>query len=310
MALSYICNIIEICRFYQYYLSNRNDETERKMTNFRILRKQLDDLGYYQPLVIDSVPLVEALLHDLLATTNSLKLCKDSKEPKQQYNHDTTNSNELRNISKPSASSTPIVSYTPEETNTKIIRLQSRMKDLEDLNQECNSIIRRQQIELDEKSKKILKLELNSGIPKAKVITHNDRPLIISDTLKPRIEMTSLIGQKEISNSKSTRHEKIVNDEPQSQIDLIKLYEKRNQHLDRELARLQVELDKARKLLAQAEKHWNWNTNGQPVAASSAQSNSNEMHLTSQGPKSNYMTKVINVLHANYFKHSQLKLPG
>ena len=44
------------------------------MTGFRNLRRQLDDLGYYQPLVLDAVPLVEALLQDLLATTHNLKV--------------------------------------------------------------------------------------------------------------------------------------------------------------------------------------------------------------------------------------------
>jgi hypothetical protein len=62
---------------------------------------------------------------------------------------------------------------------------------------ECNLIIQRQQIELDEKSKNILKLELSSGNPRAKVITQNDRPLIISDSFKPRIELTRLIDTKE-----------------------------------------------------------------------------------------------------------------
>ena len=44
------------------------------MTGFRNLRRQLDDLGYYQPLVLDAAPLVEALLQDLLATTHNLKV--------------------------------------------------------------------------------------------------------------------------------------------------------------------------------------------------------------------------------------------
>ena len=45
-----------------------------KMAGFRNLRRQLDDLGYYQPLVLDAVPLVEALVQDLLTTTHNLKV--------------------------------------------------------------------------------------------------------------------------------------------------------------------------------------------------------------------------------------------
>lgn len=44
---------------------------------YRVLRKQLDDLGYYMPLIVDSVPLVERLLSDLLHTTESLRNYKD-----------------------------------------------------------------------------------------------------------------------------------------------------------------------------------------------------------------------------------------
>lgn len=45
------------------------------------LRKHLDQLGYKQVLGVDSVPLVEKLLADLIQTTNSLqKYMKIAKE--------------------------------------------------------------------------------------------------------------------------------------------------------------------------------------------------------------------------------------
>ena len=268
------------------------------MAGYRTLRKQLDDLGYYQPLVVDAVPLVEALLHDLLTTTNSLKLCKEANNTKGKYNTNETKNNELKNISKPNASSTPIPSSTPEETNAKIISLKSRMKDLENLNKECNSIIKRQQIELDEKSQKILKLQLAPGNSRAKVVTHHDRPLIISDSLKPRIEMTRLISTKEHSkDSRKSILECNEDDVPHSQIDLVKIYEKRNQHLDRELARLQTELDTARKLLLQAEKQWYWSpSNGKENIPSNIPKNSNDLQHSNapECHKSNYMIKVYN----------------
>ena len=47
--------------------------TERKFTT---LRKRLDQLGYRQPLGIESVPLVEKLFSDLVHTTESLKNVK------------------------------------------------------------------------------------------------------------------------------------------------------------------------------------------------------------------------------------------
>ena len=46
---------------------------ERKFTG---LRKRLDQLGYRQPLGVESLPLVERLFADLLHTTESLKNAK------------------------------------------------------------------------------------------------------------------------------------------------------------------------------------------------------------------------------------------
>lgn len=46
---------------------------ERKFTG---LRKRLDQLGYRQPLGLESLPLVERLFNDLLHTTESLRNAK------------------------------------------------------------------------------------------------------------------------------------------------------------------------------------------------------------------------------------------
>lgn len=46
---------------------------ERKFTG---LRKRLDQLGYRQPLGVESVPLVERIFNDLLHTTESLRNAK------------------------------------------------------------------------------------------------------------------------------------------------------------------------------------------------------------------------------------------
>lgn len=47
--------------------------TERKFTS---LRKRLDQVGYRQPLGLESLPLVDKLFGDLLHTTESLKTAK------------------------------------------------------------------------------------------------------------------------------------------------------------------------------------------------------------------------------------------
>ncbi len=43
---------------------------ERKFHN---LRRRLDQLGFHQPMGLDSLPLVERLFSDLITTTDSLK---------------------------------------------------------------------------------------------------------------------------------------------------------------------------------------------------------------------------------------------
>ena len=40
---------------------------------YRTVRKHLDNLGYKQTLSLDALPLIEALLVDLIQTTDSLK---------------------------------------------------------------------------------------------------------------------------------------------------------------------------------------------------------------------------------------------
>jgi hypothetical protein len=44
---------------------------------YRTLRNHLDGLGYRQPLIIESLPLVERLVSDLLHTTESLRHYKE-----------------------------------------------------------------------------------------------------------------------------------------------------------------------------------------------------------------------------------------
>jgi len=257
------------------------------MAAFRTLRKQLDDLGYYQPLVVDAVPLVEALVHDLLATTHNLRLCKEANKLKYPSHAETDK--------RPSATSTPVTTSggSVGGSDHRIFSLESRLADLENLNRECNLIINRQQNELNEKSKRILKLELSSGNPRAKIVTHDERPLILNANSKPKIEISSLVSGgsgvgKHRDAQPSKNQEKSDSKASTSELDMLKMYERRNQYLDGELGRLQAELDKARKLLKQAEKQWNWNLTHQTDKASSEQT----QDQPDDGEKSSYMIKV------------------
>lgn len=55
-------------------------QAQQKFTN---LRRRLDQLGYQQPLGIESLPLVEKLFADLIHTTESLKNAKQQLGQKQ-----------------------------------------------------------------------------------------------------------------------------------------------------------------------------------------------------------------------------------
>ena len=54
-------------------MSSGTAQAQQKFSN---LRKRLDQLGYRQPLGIESLPLVEKLFADLVHTTESLKNAK------------------------------------------------------------------------------------------------------------------------------------------------------------------------------------------------------------------------------------------
>jgi hypothetical protein len=107
--------------------------------------------------------------------------------------------------SQPGATSTPIVSIPRTTTSAtdaaKIASLESKISDLELLNSECLSVIRNLQKDVEERSKKILKLELAGN--RAKIVTHREKPMLI-ETSGPKIEMTSLVSSKSSSSSSVT----------------------------------------------------------------------------------------------------------
>lgn len=56
------------------YFARMSGDVEYNVTaRYRTVRKHLDNLGYKQALSLDALPLIEALLADLIQTTDSLK---------------------------------------------------------------------------------------------------------------------------------------------------------------------------------------------------------------------------------------------
>ena len=194
--------------------------------SFKKLRHQLDDLGYFQPLVPESLPLVEALLHDLLATTHNLKLCKEQKSTK------------IPNVEK-----NPVKSSKNEEflESEKVLSLERKVTDLNLLYKESTKIIQNLQCEIEERNKKILKLELSQ---KAQVLTQKE------GRLKPRIEMTSLVTEN--SSVSGPTYDSVHT----NQIDVVAMYTQKNKGLENDVKRLRNELKTAKEMLGNVEKYW------------------------------------------------------
>lgn len=56
------------------YLARMSGDAEYNVAaRYRTVKKHLDNLGYKQALSLDALPLIEALLSDLIQTTDSLK---------------------------------------------------------------------------------------------------------------------------------------------------------------------------------------------------------------------------------------------
>ena len=217
--------------------------------SYKSLRRQLDELGYYQPLVPESVALVDALLHDLLATTHNLKICQESKNPPP--------------LKSQKSEATDSILKSREIQSEKVIQLEKKVSDFQLLYHESLEIIKNLQCEIEERNKKILKLELSQ---KAEILT----------TQKPRMEVTSLISSN--SSSISSPGEYLSQD----QINVIGIYAAKNKSLQTEVQNLGKELDKAKEMLKNVEKYW------------SQQSLNNKENVQIENPeKSNYALKLV-----------------
>lgn len=141
---------------------------ERKFTS---LRKRLDQLGYRQPLGIESLPLVEKLFGDLLHTTESLKGAKQQlgKQREQKvvweqhvepYKNDNARlvkeNNELHQqlIHKKETSELRV-----RELKASLRRLEHENADLKFLNTQYMQKLRSQEKESQAKTEKILELQ-------------------------------------------------------------------------------------------------------------------------------------------------------
>ena len=205
--------------------------------SFKKLRRQLDDLGYYQPLVPESLPLAEALLHDLLATTHNLKLCKEQKSGFSKIHHVDE---------KKSKSDEKNEEFLESE---QVLNLTRKVTDLDLLYKESIKIIQNLQCEIEERNKKILKLELSQ---KAQVLTQKE------SRLKPRIEMTSLVENQPSTSSSGPTYDSVHNTPKmqQNQIDVIAIYTQKNKSLESDVKRLQNELKSAKEMLGNVENYW------------------------------------------------------
>ena len=204
---------------------------------YKKLRRQLDDLGYYQPLVPESVPLVEALMHDLLATTHNLKQCQ-SNENKMGTSNQSSNQSKQKSVSE------EIIRQKDCES-TAMIDMKKKVSDLNLMYQESLQVIRNLQVEIEERNKKILKLELSL---KAQIVTSSDKK-----QKAPRMEVTSLIDSSSSSSSGPT-YDNVAS--CQDQVNVIGIYAQKNKKLESDLAECGKELSKAKEMLANVDKYW------------------------------------------------------
>jgi hypothetical protein len=111
-------------------------------------------------------------------------------------------------------------------------------------------VIKNLQGEIEERNKKILRLELGQ---KAQIITQQDKPLFFR---QPKIEMTALISNSDSNTSKSSPIYDSVTKDKADHVDVIGIYAQRNKTLEKDLKELQKELQTAKGMLSNVEKYW------------------------------------------------------
>ena len=94
-----------------------SDKARQKFTN---LRRRLDQLGYRQPLGIESLPLAEKLFADLIHTTESLK------NAKLELSKQTTDSTEVCSAVEPYKSDNARLVRENNELHMEIIKMKEQ----------------------------------------------------------------------------------------------------------------------------------------------------------------------------------------
>ena len=178
-------------------------------------------MGYFQPLVMDALPLVEALVHDLVSVTNDARSKRDFRVAEEPKPH--------------RAPKEKSKSETETKLREKTSDLERQVVDLHLLNSQSISVVKKLQEESYEKSRKIAKIEeaLGKG---ARVIVR-----------QPKIEMTSLRKPRQRRLSPPPQA-------PPVKFDLVAMYENRTQQLSEELRQMQKKLDEAHAKLAKMER--------------------------------------------------------
>ncbi|BFZ24412.1 hypothetical protein BsWGS_27451 [Bradybaena similaris] len=148
-----------------------NTTTAQAQQKFSNLRRRLDQLGYRQPLGIESLPLVEKLFADLIHTTESLKNAKLELSKKTEVTTDVDSavepykSDNAKLIRENNELHMGLIKQK-EEADTVIRELKASLRDLEHktadlqfLNNQYVSKVRQLERESKEKSEAILKLQ-------------------------------------------------------------------------------------------------------------------------------------------------------
>ena len=213
--------------------------TEQKFVN---LRKRLDQLGYRQPLGIESVPLVEKLFSDLIHTTESFKNYKlkkhkhekelssiDHSEPYRIDNARLTRENNELHLKLMKANSE--INSLTTEMKEALKKLENQNEDLMFLNSQYIHNIKNLEKESKQKSDHIEKLlEKNMN---AVVETPGGRKKTIPFR-RPRMDIDSTLPLSNDVNSKKVGN--IPNDPYVA--DLLMMADSRNEELTHEIDKI------------------------------------------------------------------------
>ncbi|GLH01226.1 Uncharacterized protein GBIM_07403 [Gryllus bimaculatus] len=251
---------------------------------YRLLRKQLDELGYLNTLPIEALPLVERLISDLLHTTESLRHYKEiaqksleervyfanGVEPYKQENAKLVR--ELNDLHIKYLKSKEEIEKQQKEFKSQIRKLQSENSDLQFLSSQHLLQVKELEKESTEKTLTILRLQnksaqpvvINPGGKKAPLRTRPtleiDAPLDPPKTWKDQFwTATAQVKDPYIANMVETCDERIcllsrevnvLKEERNQQSEKISLLETKILNRDRQIEHLTSMLEGGRPISA------------------------------------------------------------